>query len=396
MSKRILIFKGVSRYEVLRRAADAVAQGFINMGCEVVMLDSTSPDFSLDPILNGRFDMCLVMQAFIFDTKMKDGLPFIAHINMPWIGWIFDDVLYHFGRILANRFPNVSILSVDAAADGAMKRMGIACNPIGALLHGGFEVESIDALSGINASYLKDIDILCPCTLGKPPVWSRTPSESDLKLADDAIAAFRRNPELSPRQALDEACRQNGTAFEGRAAIELSEVLLYVTGSMRYLCRKAIIDAAAASGLNLHLIGEQHDDSLYPDNVTIHGPMNIDDAVRLTARSKILINPFPTVYEGGAHERIFTAMLNRAVCFTPGSPFLRALLGDRVEFIDLKELLDSSDNAKHPKNRTEPSLCVRMREILVHTDESRLDAVRDYARRNHTWAVRAEELLNHL
>lgn len=378
----ILILKGSSRYNVLRRAADELAAGFEALGAHVTVIDTTVPGFDLTGIIECDYRFCLIPQAFLFDLRLKSGVTLPTVTSYPWVGWIFDDILYHTGRVLANSYGNTALFSVDGAAGRIARDMGLTCNPIGTLLHGGFESRLTDPL--------KDIDILLPCTLGSAPVWrgasgadSGAPDPEDVtyRLASDAIELWKTQPELSARSALAKVCEGYGESMKGNLLLNLSRAVLFVNDTIRYLCRKKILDSLTCSGLRIDLVGELQSGETYPSNVTVHGPMDIDDTVDLIARSKIMINPFPTVYELGAHERIFTAMLNRTACYTPGYPFLRTLLGDRVRYMDLNELTRSVED-----------MSSFLSDPAAHADE--LQDIAEYARTNHTWSHRAREIMD--
>ncbi len=374
MFKKVLILLGRSRYEVLRRAALLTAEGFSERGAEVKVLDTTVPDFDVSALLNSDYDLVFMNQAFLFDLKLPDGSNFISHIDSKVCGWIFDDVLFHYGRVLANRQANTYLLSIDGAADRIVHSMGPKINPIGHMLHGGFE--AVDWKE-------KDIDILCPCTLGSEPKWKNEPADFERELAWEAIRTWQEKPSLSAREALSVVLKGIGENLDGGVLAGLSNVVMYVSDFMRYLCRRSILSAIANEGYNLHLIGQVDGDEKYPSNVTVHGPMNIDEVVELFARSKTVINPFPCVYEEGAHERIFTALLNRAVCFTPEYPYLHEILGDRLEYIDLNNM---------------PDALMRIRELILNYERYK-DAIEDnyfFAKKEHTWKQRGIEILEYL
>lgn len=392
-NKSILILKGQTRYNVLQRVADEMAAAFEKRGYSVTVFDTTAPDFSLADIVNKSYSFCFIPQAFLYDVRLKSGITIPAITSYPWIGWIFDDVLYHLSRVVSNNLPNTFLFSVDRAADNIVTDMELNCNPVGTLLHAGFE-------SHLN-NPKKDIDVLIPCTFVQPPFMNMAPvpvgnpvasgttainfdvitEELTYKLARESVELWRKSPELSPRAALRLILAGYGKELKGELLVKLSETVLLITNSIRYYCRKAILEAIAESGLNVHLVGEMAADEHYPDNVTVHGPVIIDDTIDLIARAKVLINPFPPIYEGGAHERIFTAMLNKTLCYTPGYPFLKNLLGDKVRYIDLNHISLAVDD---------------IRNFLDNSDafDEELQEIADYTRTYHTWEHRAEEIID--
>lgn len=380
MKNTVLVIKGESRYEVLRRAAEQTAEAFKKAGMNTVVVDSTQTDFSPGILFENEYAFVLMPQAFLFDMRFKDGSCLIEKIKSPIVGWIFDDVLYHFERVQANVYPHVVLMSVDGSADRIVHDMGLNTNPMFGMLHGGFEADDTEQ----NRQRTKDIDIFCPGSIGEEPVIPDEFDDTKRTLALEAEILFEECPELSARQLLAQVCDKHGMEFVGESMYRLSDVLLYIMSKMRFVCRKRIVEEALKSGCKVAFAGvmpqgEKADG--YGENAEFLGPMDIDDTVRMIARSKVLLNPFPTIYEEGAHERIYTAMLNRAVLFTPGSEFLRGQLNDRVEYIDLKNV---------------DGLGERIATVVNGFEQYRqkLEDNYMYAKANHTWEHRGEEILH--
>lgn len=372
MIKKVLVLLGQSRYEVLRRAAVLTAKGFEKMGCEVTVADTVNRDFDVNILHDESYDLIFMNQAFLFGLADSKGNELISTIKTKICGWIFDDVLFHYRRVLSNHYEHVMLLSVDGSADKIMKLMKPSLNSIQSMLHGGFISEKIYEK--------KSIDILCPCTLGKKPQWKSEPSSLEKELAGLAINKWRVRPDISARRAIEEVLEELGEKLDGGVLTGLTNPVIYVMDSMRYICRKTILETLAEENFKVHLIGQQDENEEYPENVIVHGPMDIDAVVELFAQSKLVINPFPCVYEEGAHERIFTALLNRAVCFTPGYAFLEQLLGERIEYIDLNDMKDAVG---------------RMHEIIDNYDFYR-PAIEDnysYALEMHSWEKRGREII---
>lgn len=363
---------GQSQYEVLRKAAIYTAKGFEKSGMEVTIVDSTSEDFDASILYGTQYDLIFMNQAFIYGLKLDNGKDLLYMIKSRVCGWIFDDVLFHYNRVLANKYSHTSLLSIDGEADRIMRIMQPGLNPINTVLHGGFLAKE--------PNQKKTIDILCPCTLGKKPAWKNEPTAFEKELACVALNRWNENPEMSARKAVETVINALGEKLDRGALLGLTNVVMYVMDSIRYTCRKKILEELVKTDLKVHLVGRQDQDEQYPSNVTVHGPMEIDSVVDLFAKSKIVINPFPCVYEEGAHERIFTALLNKAVCFTPGYPFLRELLSDRVEYIDLKNM---------------EAFSTRVKSVLSNSESigEKLEDNFKYAFENHTWEKRGEEII---
>ena len=77
---RILVVKGVSKYNVLRRAAEETAKGFESCGYEVEIADSTQPDFDVMMLFKNSYDMIFMPQASLFSVTLRDGRPLVSVI----------------------------------------------------------------------------------------------------------------------------------------------------------------------------------------------------------------------------------------------------------------------------------------------------------------------------
>ena len=82
------------------------------------------------------------------------------------------------------------------------------------------------------------------------------------------------------------------------------------------------------------------------------------------------------------HERIFSAMLNKAACFTPYSAYLQDVLGNRIEYIDMNHL---------------QRMVGRIHEILGNYEMYSSQVLEDnycYALKAHTWKKRGEQIID--
>lgn len=96
MSKKILVGRGFSQYNVLCQATDEICQGFINAGYQTEVIDFHLPN------AYEQFQKCLhnpdnysfyfSMQALYWDEEKTTTYQLQ---NIKRIGWIVDDPIYH-------------------------------------------------------------------------------------------------------------------------------------------------------------------------------------------------------------------------------------------------------------------------------------------------------------
>ncbi len=381
MEKKILIVKGESQYNVLRIATDEIAKGFANKGYYVEVLDMLNPKEKIlihKKMTSESYAFIFSCQALRFEDLQNDGTPFLESVKSPYFTWIFDDLLHHLHKVQNQVYDYTYMLSVDEEMQDIAITMYPHLKNIAGLIHGGF--------CGMEGAVEKDIEVLFPGTISKEPVIEdiiEEPMPVEKLLAEKTIQQLEVMPWLSVRKALEAVMRSLGEEMSGDLLLELSGVILYVDLYFRYQCRYRMMKALLESGVKLHVVGSGTNDLLeqYKDNITVCGAKDITEVVKLIQRSKVVINPFPIIFYKGAHERIFTALLNKAVCFTPYSEYLDDLLGNRVQFIDLKNL----DNMVKDVNKALDSYDGEVMQNLLE-DNYR------YALENHTWEIRGKEI----
>lgn len=382
MEKKVLVVKGASQYNVLRVAAEEIAKGFASKGYQVEMLDmldSNENQMIGNKMVNDTYAFIFSCQALLFNDIQDDGTPFLEHVKSPYFGWIFDDMLHHLPRVQNQVYDHTFLLSVDEEMQDIALTMYPHLRNIAGLNHGGFlgEIDSVE----------KDIEVLFPGTLSRVPRIQdiiEEPLPIEKLLAEKTIEQLKETPHLSVRKALEMVMAKLGEEMTGDLLEELSGVILYVDLYIRYYFRYEMMKSLLENGIKLHVVGSGTNDLLeqYKDSITVCGAKDITEVVKLIQRSQIVINPFPVIFYKGAHERIFTALLNRTICFTPYSEYLDDLLGNRVQFINMKNLQAMADDVK--------------KVLEIYDDEVMQGLLTDnyeYALANHTWKVRGQEIV---
>lgn len=381
--KRVLVFKGSSAYNVLRRAADEIAVGIERCGYDVEVIDvekieddgkdSAFLDILFSASQKGDIAFAFFMQAIGFELECNDGKYLYEHLDYPVVGWIFDEVMLHYTRILGCRSDNSYLFTIDGGNEAFVKTMGIECNSIMTMLHGGFCEK--------NGNFEKEIDVFIPCSKGKEPKWIKEPSEWEVILAEKALKKWSEDYSQIYRDVLRKALADYGLDYDEDNIMGTYNVSFYVKDTIYYITRKNLIKALADSGLNIHILGGCSDS--YPDNVTVHGPMQIDDVVSMINRSKVMINPLANSFEKGAHERIFTAFLNKAICFSMSDNFLKELYPDSIEYFDLGNLHEFVERVRYAVNNYD-------------SYEEKLESIYKNAFENDTWEKRGMQIVEML
>lgn len=381
MEKKILILKGMTRYNVLKKASDLVAEGFCNRGYKVNVLDleENAAVALLNEEIIKEYSFIFSFQALLFDYENGPNCPLVSCINTPWFGWIVDDLLYHLPRVRNTIYENTYIFTVDHSMKQIANQMYSDVTHVIPLIHGGFSTSEEPGQ--------KEIDVLFPGTVGQRPDWyqyANGPMPIETFLVDKSIQFLRDNPEMSVRQAIEQVLNHVGEELTGDLLLELGQVIGYVDSYIRYECKYNMLKALLEAGIHVHVVGEGHDELIkkYSHLVSAHGACEIDQVIDLMRKSRIVINPCPAVFEQGFHERIMTAMLCKSAIFTPYTKYAEATMGKRLELVNMKNLSTMSS---------------RVKDILNDFDTYREDVLEDnyvYAKENHTWEKRGEQIID--
>lgn len=137
----------------------------------------------------------------------------------------------------------------------------------------------------------------------------------------------------------------------------------------------------ANAGIDLHIFGGGWTcfaDRL-PNNVKLHGETTPQECIEKMKDCKIVLNMQPW-FKDGAHERIFNAMLNGAVCLTDESVYLKERFQDleNIAFYQLDHLDVLADKIKmileHPL--LAEKIIANQKKATVHdTWRDRLDEI---------------------
>lgn len=199
------------------------------------------------------------------------------------------------------------------------------------------------------------------------------------------INRLQNQPKITLEQALLDACDGN----QERMLEELKRSV-FLDFYFRNEIRRTVISNLAKEGLPLQLIGNGWEElwEHIPDNVTILPPRDSKACVTAIAESKIALNIMP-LFRDGAHDRVFTALLNGTICISDESDFLKEELqegegiyyfipGREAEITGfVKELLASSDINRDASRG-------------MKIDQGRENGYRKVSRK-HSWESRTEQ-----
>ena len=163
------MIKGRSAYNVLRKAADEIAEGFRAYGCETEVLDTQAEDFlvRLSGCLEQReqYAFCFSLQAIGWEQECT-ALPQLR--DMRRVGWLVDDPFFHEARLIGSVGTGAYVLTVQDAFTQRIREMYPKFEMIETLYHGGFASEQVPRWED------REIDVFFPGSYtSREAVWEK-------------------------------------------------------------------------------------------------------------------------------------------------------------------------------------------------------------------------------
>ncbi len=329
MSKQIVVIKGISRYEVLRYAADLMAEEWERMGYEVIVVDLCDPGNMYIPTGDN------VAFYFSIQGMLLDDESFLPQLHAPYVAWYMDAPIYHSARIRnASLYPDVYQLFVANNYVDYVQRLYNPRGTVRFLPHGGFKASRIVDIKD------RTIDIFCPGSYqpskdtiaeisSLPQVYSQ--------MFYEAVDIMKNSECTSPSQAVMEYFGHIGFEVNGEERLALEPVIQLIDTYYRRLVREQLITQLTAMDRELTVTGNGWDRLDIPGRGNIHETardgMDIREVTDIIGSSNYCLNSIPC-YINGTHERIYTSILNNTKCITPNNEYIGGTLNNRVITFD--------------------------------------------------------------
>ena len=157
--------------------------------------------------------------------------------------------------------------------------------------------------------------------------------------------------------------------------------MIFIDMYVRNYWRGAAVRALVNDGIRVDVVGkgwEELDGVERPECLVIHPQTDSLTCLQMISRAKISLNVMPW-FKDGAHDRVFNSILNKTVCVTDPSRYLREELseGEGVCYYELERFNELPGIVKRLLD--DP----RLREEIVAAGIGKV-------RERHTWANRAD------
>lgn len=191
------------------------------------------------------------------------------------------------------------------------------------------------------------------------------------------------NPDTTMEQAFERHLKREMGELSEQDLRICMEHMIFIDLYVRFYFRGNIIKALAEADIPVHVWGAGFDkiSCKKPENIILMGPTDTAGCLDALAKAKIALNVMPW-FKNGSHDRVYSAMLNHAVCVTDESTYLREQLKNEQQVI----FYSLQDYCQLPE---------QIKKLLA--DQSRMEAIAQqgfaYAKEHHTWKERGEEIL---
>ncbi len=299
--KKVLVLKGKSGDNVLKEAAEQIAAGFEARGYEVVQMDLEKSDGISLQEMSMPYAFLFSCQALGVEKMLPGEISLVQVIPNTYIGWIFDDVVYHRVRVKNAVYDNTYLLTVDKECSRTIQKMYPEVTHVDCLHHGGFCAtgtgEKIEE-EAFWSQNRKDIDVLFPANLRERPEFEwyvKNASQIEGFLAKNIVEMLKKRPYLAIRKALELVLGELGEELTGELLHELEDMISIVDRYIRWQSRYDVLTALLKAGIQVTVVGDGETYNQlaeeYPRQLHVLGGKDILDVVQLIARSRIVINP---------------------------------------------------------------------------------------------------------
>jgi len=314
---RIVLYKGQSQYDVLRVFTDQLAEAFRLLHMETVVVDLTAADAGeqLKKAFAQPCDFVFSFNGIGVDFKLGEK-PLYDALRTVFVFALVDDPIHHIQR-LETPCHSVLVTCVDRYHVNVIPYLK-QVRTFGFLPHGGCTLKEKNREAERDRERERDIDLLFSGSYKEPEVYCQSWKNYPLalrKIIEDIIDNALSKENLALVDSAQEVIAARNLYLDPQLSKKLLFLLPMADRYLRMKRRKECLEVLAKAGLKITVFGNGWDQASFAKNFAVHPAINFNELIKMIAKSKIVLNIVPSFVEG-AHERVFTAMLNRAAVVT--------------------------------------------------------------------------------
>lgn len=383
MIKRIVMFRG--GVETLEYFSEALAEKFEQMGYMVFFFDLKNEDYSAKKLRKFLRPRETVLITFNFEGLEKEDSVYREGIGYIWDTYgvpcynIAADHPYFYHERLCDLPKDYHHISIDRRHEEYFRNFYPEYRDEGFLPLAGC------ALPKPALQEARDIDVIFAGNYTELPFF-----EPYINWINEEYAVFYRgiiNELLTETdQTVEEVAQKHCEREMGKVPYEdlrmAMHKMIFIDMYVRNYWRGAVVKTLVDAGIRVDVVGKGWEklDCMHPENLVIHPQTDSESCLRMIARAKISINVMPW-FKDGAHDRVFSSILNGAVCLSDVSDYLFGQLaeGEGVCYYRLNDLSGLPGQVQTLLQEEK-----RRKEIIA--------AGQKKVQEHHLWANRAETL----
>lgn len=325
------------------------------------------------------FDAVIDINSHLPKLKMEEGGYFLDEIHAPFYDIILDHPLYHHD-MLKQTIKNFHVICLDQGHKTYIETY----YPHIASVHV-LPMTGEDIAQGKRDYPQKSIDLFFSGSYTSPKSVAASIEDIPGFLGDltkDMINLIQKNVSLSQEAAMTALLPSCDEIVEELFPLHMQACFL-CDSYIRAWRREQLLIALAESHIAMTICGNGWRNSPLADykNISIIDDTAFSDTFAYFRQAKITLNIMPE-FKHGAHDRVYSAMLNHSLCLTDPTPMLKEQFRDNCELVFYPA--DDGD-----------ALCQTAEALLKDNDKIKTISQQGYEKAitEHTWQNRVEKLL---
>ncbi|MBO5483683.1 MAG: glycosyltransferase family 1 protein [Lachnospiraceae bacterium] len=383
--ERILMVRGKSQYDSTRIFFNEIKREWERLGLEIDLLDSYDETAYIQirkKLQSRSYDAVVTINGMLLE-KESDLRKMILKDGIIYATMLMDHPLIHHER-LRTSYPYCLVLSPDKKHVDYLRRYYPNIWKTGFLAHGGCQAQKRVVPYGE-----RTFDLSFMGSYNRPEeIWQEIegyPEQMKI-LMENCVYYLLHHTEKTLEEAMEKVFYQFGIEIPWEEFAPIASEFRAVDRYVRCYYRDKVLRILLENEIEVHVFGDgwERMELSGSSRLQIHGRVGYQESLEIVADSKISLNVMPWFKEG-SHDRVFSAMLNGAVCLTDSSEYLKEECKEGTNL-----LCYSLDNLEQ--------LPFLVRSVLDDVERGRsiAEAGKKLAEQKHTWAVRGREFLEYL
>ncbi len=379
---KILFVIGVSEYDSTKIFVREMKEAMAAAGWQTEVLDGTDQSayaVQREQVTRSSYDVIFTINGMLLEEgnslgeKLLDG-------EVLYCTYLMDHPMIHWER-LQKRYPRMLVLCPDRNHVRFIEQYMKHISYSAFLPHGGCVGQVLREYEerGIDVSFMGSYT---PSEKVKEELASYPAAMRELM--ESVIALLTAQSDQTLEQALLQVLSERGMNVADKDLPGILSEFRPVDRYVRCYFREQVIQALVQGGIPVDVYG--HGWERFPGGgefLRIHPSVAYEESLDIIGDSKISLNVMPW-FKDGAHDRVFTAMANGAICLTDSSQYLQ-------------EIFQEEENIFFYSLRGIRFLPAKVKRLLCDDEKGR--RVAEAGKENalqHRWAQRAYEVMDYL